>query len=420
MKLSENIVKKVSLLLSMIMTMNSSSIVSITAAEKSVSAAEGGYADIISKASAYLGTRVNADNSIGEGSIINEASEKWLTEKADQGNTDITARIAAYTGDGNYLSKLETKQGTDGGFGLYPEYTSDVIDTVLVLDALNETGYSGDNIDPDGLCNYLVKAVNTDGGYSWAAYNKSEPLLTSIAVSDIGRYCKANGKSIEPFKASVSFVEKIGDSYEDSGIQNTICKYLALEAAGKEPDMDTVMAELQKVQKADGSFADSIETTYYAVRLAKAAGTHTSGNQAETTAPAVTATAKTTAAETTKVTAATATAASTAETTEAASTDTTTAAVSETTGPAGADGILLGDVNFDGIIDGRDATDVLTDYAKTSTGHETKYNEEQKTAADVNRDNIIDGRDATIILTYYAYISTGHDMTLEDFIMKQS
>ena len=76
----------------------------------------------------------------------------------------------------------------------------------------------------------------------------------------------------------------------------------------------------------------------------------------------------------------------------------------------------LGDVNGDNIIDGRDATDILTEYAKTSTGQKSKYSEEQKKAADVNNDVIIDGRDATNILTYYAKISVGEKMTLEQFV----
>lgn len=77
---------------------------------------------------------------------------------------------------------------------------------------------------------------------------------------------------------------------------------------------------------------------------------------------------------------------------------------------------ILGDVTSDRIIDGRDATDVLTEYAKTSTGQASKYTEEQSKAADVNKDGIIDGRDATAILTYYAKTSVGEKMTLEDFI----
>ena len=78
--------------------------------------------------------------------------------------------------------------------------------------------------------------------------------------------------------------------------------------------------------------------------------------------------------------------------------------------------IQLGDVTDDGIIDGRDATAVLTEYAMTSTGKKSQFNEDQIKAADVNKDNIIDGRDATNILTYYAYTSTGHNISLEEFI----
>ncbi len=436
MKLSRHAAQKFSLLLSMVFAMNSSSAVSITAAAPEDNASQTGYAGIITKASAYLAAKVNDDSSIGESSIINdtvyaltackaagvggyEASEKWLREKANGRNTDITARIAAVTGDSSYLGKLETKQESDGGFGLYPEYKSDVIDTVLILDAVNETGYSGDNINKDGLLTYLRNSVNTDGGYSWAACNKSEPMLTSLAVYDIAKYCRANSLSIEPFNTSVSFVEKITDSYEDSGIQNTICKYLALEAAGKEPDITGVITELENAQKADGSFAESIETTYYAVMLAKAAVGSASSENVTVTSSTVTTTSMTISSEAVK-TETTASEEITTVSSDTTTTDTTvTAVVSTTAGTGENKGLLLGDVNADGIIDGRDATDVLTAYARSSTGKDTSFNDEQKTAADVNVDKMIDGKDATIILTYYAYISTKDDITLEEFIKNQ-
>ena len=78
--------------------------------------------------------------------------------------------------------------------------------------------------------------------------------------------------------------------------------------------------------------------------------------------------------------------------------------------------MMLGDVNGDNIIDGRDATDVLTEYAAASTGQPSKYNESQQKAADVNKDGMIDGRDATAILTYYAYTSVGNSGSFEDFL----
>lgn len=82
--------------------------------------------------------------------------------------------------------------------------------------------------------------------------------------------------------------------------------------------------------------------------------------------------------------------------------------------------LSLGDVNGDNIIDGRDATDVLTEYAKTSTGQTATFNSSQQEVADVNKDNVVDGRDATTILTYYAYTSIGNNISISDFVNNDS
>lgn len=92
---------------------------------------------------------------------------------------------------------------------------------------------------------------------------------------------------------------------------------------------------------------------------------------------------------------------------------------------------LFGDINGDNIIDGRDATMLLTYYAKSSTGYTdslAKFVVEQGGEAtstdadfgDINGDKIIDGRDATMLLTYYAKTSTGYEGTLEKFVEEQS
>ena len=70
----------------------------------------------------------------------------------------------------------------------------------------------------------------------------------------------------------------------------------------------------------------------------------------------------------------------------------------------------LGDINGDGLIDGRDATAVLTEYTVVSTDGESTFTDAQYTAADVNTDLNVDARDATAILTFYARQSTGLDM----------
>jgi hypothetical protein len=67
----------------------------------------------------------------------------------------------------------------------------------------------------------------------------------------------------------------------------------------------------------------------------------------------------------------------------------------------------MGDANLDGVVDARDATAILTEYAVSSTTGKPAFGESPRIAAvsDVNGDNIIDGRDATEVCTYYAYIS---------------
>lgn len=95
------------------------------------------------------------------------------------------------------------------------------------------------------------------------------------------------------------------------------------------------------------------------------------------------------------------------------STKTTTTA--EATTPVITTSIEVGDFTGDGIIDGRDASDVLTLYAKSSADGSAITQAELK-KADVNIDGILDGRDASTILSFYAKTSTGYTGKLTDFI----
>ena len=150
-------------------------------------------------------------------------------------------------------------------------------------------------------------------------------------------------------------------------------------------------------------------TTSPATTTAKA--TTTTGAASTTTAPAAT-TVNTTAgpAQFTTTTAATTTV---TETTKAQTTTaSTTTAPAVTTEPAD---YMLGDVNFDGTVDSSDASDVLMEYAITSTGGAPAFTALQKLVANVNFDLTIDSADASDILVYYAYTSTGGSMSSNDF-----
>ena len=75
-----------------------------------------------------------------------------------------------------------------------------------------------------------------------------------------------------------------------------------------------------------------------------------------------------------------------------------------------------GDVNSDNVVDGRDASAVLSDYSKISAGKSSELNANQQKAADANKDGVLDGRDATTILSYYAQQSAGGSGTISEYL----
>ena len=87
--------------------------------------------------------------------------------------------------------------------------------------------------------------------------------------------------------------------------------------------------------------------------------------------------------------------------------------------PQDPDKSLLGDVNEDGKIGAKDASDILVEYSKMSTGGVSSFSDKQKAAANVNGDDKIDAKDASAILSYYSYTSTGGKEDIESFLKSQ-
>ncbi|MDE7097825.1 MAG: hypothetical protein K2O60_01590 [Ruminococcus sp.] len=71
------------------------------------------------------------------------------------------------------------------------------------------------------------------------------------------------------------------------------------------------------------------------------------------------------------------------------------------------DGIMLGDINNDGIVDANDSSIVLAEYAVLSTGEDSTFTQREQQKADVTMDSAIDANDASKILAYYSENSTG-------------
>ena len=80
----------------------------------------------------------------------------------------------------------------------------------------------------------------------------------------------------------------------------------------------------------------------------------------------------------------------------------------------------LGDVDGNGLLDAVDASKILANYAKYSTGTATPT-EDDLAVCDVNKDGYIDAVDASKVLAFYAHISTGGKLSFEEFMKnKQS
>ncbi len=71
------------------------------------------------------------------------------------------------------------------------------------------------------------------------------------------------------------------------------------------------------------------------------------------------------------------------------------------------DKVTRGDVNGDDAIDSADASEVLSEYARVSTGEDVSFTMKQRIFGDVNKDEAVDSSDASLILEIYAKNSTG-------------
>lgn len=75
------------------------------------------------------------------------------------------------------------------------------------------------------------------------------------------------------------------------------------------------------------------------------------------------------------------------------------------------DYLMVGDPTEDGYINSADASFVLNEYAKTSTGGGISSSTYKRVVADVNKDGAVNSADASLILRHYAEESTGNSIT---------
>lgn len=282
--------QKFSFILSLVLVINLISLATIYAWGTVAEELEKTQSNIISKASDYLIESMNDNGSFGkETDIINETAEtvsvlndfkefdeiksvKWLKDNGYKDNNDTMARTIIATKDGELIEELLSSMNNDGGFGLHKNHDSDVLDSVLALEAINSCGSSVYSKEGLKICNYLAQVSNENGSWSYSKDSESDLILTAQAVYSISKFMSNNSYSSKEindlFNKSKTFFESIGElNFEKSSIDKTLYIQLALMQVDGKIDYKTIVNSLSDIQSKNGSFYDDVHITSLVVKL---------------------------------------------------------------------------------------------------------------------------------------------------------
>lgn len=245
---------------------------------------------IVGAAQKYLADNVNENGSFGNNTdIINETAEavsvlkhfdkfnsansvNWLKNNGSKENVDTAARAAIAAGDAELLESILPFANKDGGFGMHKDYTSDVLDSVLVLEAINACGSSLYKDEGTKLCIYLAGKANKDGSWSYSSESSSDVILTAMVDYNISKFLADNSLSSDEITQlmdnSIKYLNSSADMSFDSGkIEKTLYVQLAVMQHEGKIDYKTVVDSLKNIQNDNGSFYDDVHITSLVLKL---------------------------------------------------------------------------------------------------------------------------------------------------------
>ncbi|MGN1134189.1 MAG: hypothetical protein ACI4RN_07030 [Oscillospiraceae bacterium] len=279
-----------SLFLSGMLIINLLSFVSVEVWGTVVEDLQQSQSEIISKAEKYLADNVNQNGSFGNNTdVINETAEavsvlkhyedfnneksiKWLKDNGSNENIDTMARTAIASGDAELLESILPLANKDGGFGMHKDYTSDILDSVLVLEAINTCGSSLYKDEGSKLCTYLAGKANDDGSWSYSSDSESDIILTAMVSYNISKFLSDNSLASKDITTilnnSMKYLNSSADvDFSKNEVEKTL--YIQLAAMQHEGKIDykTVVESLQDIQQDNGSFYDSVHITSLVLKL---------------------------------------------------------------------------------------------------------------------------------------------------------
>lgn len=246
-------------------------------------------AEIINEACGFINDEMNEDGSLGDVGLINDTAEAaavlkrftgndcskimdWIKTVDYDANTDTLARMAMADDDSELLAEILSYQNSDGGFGLTEEYQSDILDALLVLEAVNSSGSNTYGTQTFRLVSYIARQVNSDGSFSYTKASEGNIILSAMALYTVSKYMTDNNIRSDLTTSMMSktyqyLIQKFDASFPEETIEENLYIALALAEYQSLDNPEAVVETLKKLQKEDGSFYENIHITILVIWL---------------------------------------------------------------------------------------------------------------------------------------------------------
>jgi len=134
---------------------------------------------------------------------VQDRAISWLKSQNHRNNDELFRQLSvpalqAERGVENILNR----QNPDGGWSIYWGYESDVLDTLLALDALMSGSLTKLDEARNGIL-YLVNTQNPNGGWSYVKEGESNEYLTAHAITILDKFKTSSGTTINSIEAAL-------------------------------------------------------------------------------------------------------------------------------------------------------------------------------------------------------------------------
>lgn len=202
----------------------------------------------------------------------------WL-QSQDPSNNDFSARIMPFMTTQVYdetLTALIDCQNPDGGWGLAEGYDSDVLDTVIVLNALMKEDRVDTSIIQNGLA-FIIRNQNSDGSWPYVKNGTGSVSLTAQASlllnsCSLNTVLSSEELSLVLQKAGEYLVsQNLADParYAEETLAGTLLAYRAALNSVGSGSLGAVEDTILNTQLPDGSWYNDPYLTLLAMRALK-------------------------------------------------------------------------------------------------------------------------------------------------------